>query len=383
MIMMKKKILGFILATVMTFTMFTACGSSNSESTIVDDEVKTAENEIPEWLEAITTDWDEWMITDIDGVGEISLSAYTPNEKDGKVITSYNINCENTKNPSDNRISPFGSNGVYIRKCNNWYMIIAVGQYDENEGLVRNSGYVFDTSLENAFDEANYVSIIIEENFLGCHETKLIEDENGKSIECDQNDEVQAMAMDFAINGLSNWTRLDEKLLASDKETAYKLYLENNEEIQASINEHEFKEDVAAYIANFDYSQVKIPDEANPNMESTNEEIIEDEAATEIEPTDELEEESDNNQDLKGWYGLTEASWQEYGMDLYLNFTSSDSGAIRDGDLGGKFTKDGNEYRYTTEFGTFTFTLDINSDGTLTYHCVDGTFTLEKCDEPS
>ncbi len=97
----------------------------------------------------------------------------------------------------------------------------------------------------------------------------------------------------------------------------------------------------------------------------------------------EQEETADESQTLSGWYGLTESSWEEYGNDLYLNFTDNNSGSVRDGDLGGEFKKTGNEYSYATEFGTFTFTIDINNDGTLTYHCADGTFTLEKCSKPN
>ena len=139
-------------------------------------------------------------------------------------------------------------------------------------------------------------------------------------------------------------------------------------------------EDLLEYIAGNDDAS-----KYNVEMIEGEEVTVSDEASdntAEGEGNEAQEETADGSQTLSGWYGLTESSWEEYGYDLYLNFTDNNSGSIRDGDLGGTFKKNGNEYSYTIESETFTFTLDVNSDGTLTYHNDDGTFTLEKCDAP-
>ena len=139
-------------------------------------------------------------------------------------------------------------------------------------------------------------------------------------------------------------------------------------------------EDLLEYVAGNDDAS-----KYNVEMIEGEEVTVSDQAsdnAAEGEGNEGQEETADDSQTLSGWYGLTESSWEEYGNDLYLNFTDNNSGSIRDGDLGGTFKKNGNEYSYTIESETFTFTLDVNSDGTLTYHNDDGTFTLEKCDAP-
>ena len=144
--------------------------------------------------------------------------------------------------------------------------------------------------------------------------------------------------------------------------------------------DYDYLEDLLEYIAgkNGDASRYNVEtiDGEAPTASSGDSDKAAEKEDSEKEAA-EKEETADNSQTLSGWYGLTESSWEEYGNDLYLNFTDNNSGSVRDGDLSGEFKKTGNEYSYATEFGTFTFTIDVNNDGTLTYHCADGTFTLE------